>query len=380
MKLLLTTDTVGGVWTYALELCTALAPLGVRVALASMGAAPTDEQRREAGACGNVTLFESTYKLEWMEDPWDDVQEAGHWLLDIEEQVEPDVVHLNGYAHGSLPFCAPVMVVAHSCVLSWHQAVKGRSVPPAWERYRQAVCDGLRDADLVIAPSLWMLDAVERHYGRLPRTRVIANGRRAELFPAGAKEPIIFSAGRLWDEAKNLSALDAVAPKIDWPVYVAGDTCRPRSAQAAAGTAHVQCLGRLTTRELAGWLGRSSIYCLPARYEPFGLSVLEAALAGCALVLGDIPSLREIWQDAALFVNGDDPDALAAALKRLGADAALRDDLAQRSRARALQYTPRRMAAEYLEAYQGLVQLRRDSGRPVMASAAGRSFFPLPIP
>ncbi len=32
---------------------------------------------------------------------------------------------------------------------------------------------------------------------------------------------------------------------------------------------------------------------LPARYEPFGLSVLEAALSGCALVLGDIPSLRE---------------------------------------------------------------------------------------
>ena len=56
-------------------------------------------------------------------------------------------------------------------------------------------------------------------------------------------------------------------------------------------------------------MGRAAIYALPARYEPFGLSILEAALSGCALVIGDIPSLREIWADAALFVPSDGHDA-----------------------------------------------------------------------
>ena len=58
----------------------------------------------------------------------------------------------------------------------------------------------------------------------------------------------------------------------------------------------------------------TAIYASPARYEPFGLGVLEAALSSCALVLGDSPTLREPWSDAALFVPPDDHDALLTAL------------------------------------------------------------------
>ena len=57
------------------------------------------------------------------------------------------------------------------------------------------------------------------------------------------------------------------------------------------------------------WLRRATIFALPARYEPFGLSALEAGLAGCALVLGDIP-MREVWHDAAMFVPPEQPAAL----------------------------------------------------------------------
>ena len=46
--------------------------------------------------------------------------------------------------------------------------------------------------------------------------------------------------------------------------------------------------GQLTTAEVRNVINTASIYALPARYEPFGLSILEAALSGCALVLGDI--------------------------------------------------------------------------------------------
>ena len=133
-------------------------------------------------------------------------------------------------------------------------------------------------------------------------------------FTPQSKECFVLVAGRLWDEAKNLQSLVAIAPDLPWPVYVAGDRSIPTAARSESKNLHA--LGSfLRPRSRRGWPRR--IYALPARYEPFGLSVLEAGLSGCALVLGDIPSLRAIWEEAALFVPPDDTDALKPALRRL---------------------------------------------------------------
>ncbi|HOM72340.1 MAG TPA: glycosyltransferase, partial [Armatimonadota bacterium] len=94
MKILMTADTVGGVWTYSLELIQALAEHGVEVELATMGALPTPEQRTQLDDIKNVRLHSSEFKLEWMEDPWEDVECAGKWLLRLEEKLQPDIVHL----------------------------------------------------------------------------------------------------------------------------------------------------------------------------------------------------------------------------------------------------------------------------------------------
>src|SRR3954471_11927209 len=81
--ILMTADTLGGVWSYALTLADALRPYGVTVHLATMGAAPSADQRREAASLPNLTLHASTYRLEWMANPWGDVEEAGEWLLKL---------------------------------------------------------------------------------------------------------------------------------------------------------------------------------------------------------------------------------------------------------------------------------------------------------
>ena len=348
-KVLMTADTVGGVWTYAVELARGLAERGVEVALATMGAPLNDFQREKADRIPRLKVFESTFKPEWMEDSWRDVEKAGDWLLGLEERVRPDLIHLNGYAHGSLPWSAPMVMVGHSCVLSWWKAVKGEAAPEDWDRYAQEVTAGLGAADLVIAPSEAMLGSITEHYGALRHTRVILNGRDSRAFRPTAKEPIVFAAGRLWDEAKNLEALDRVAPNLPWDIFVAGENIHPDGGEIRPH--QTRLLGNLSQRALAAWLGRASIYCLPARYEPFGLSALEAALSGCALVLGDIPSLREIWRHRAVFVAPDDPEALENALKRLIDDPDRRASLAAGGRARALQLTHEKMLDSYLAAY-----------------------------
>jgi glycogen synthase len=360
-RILMTTDTLGGVWTYALELACALCRRNIQVALATLGGPLNAAQQTAARSIQGLTMFESQFKLEWMEEPWADIRRAGEWLLRLEEATQPDVIHLNSYVYGALPWSAPSLVVGHSCVLSWWEAVKGGAAPEIWARYRHEVARGLQAADLVLAPTQAMLSALERHYGCFTRSCVVPNGRDPALFRPGVKEPFILAVGRLWDEAKNVAMVDKVAPLLDWPVYIAGEDRHPAGGQVRYRA--IRALGRLGPSALASWLARAAIYALPARYEPFGLSILEAGLAGCALVLGDIPSLREVWGDAAVFVPPDDVDAFAAALQTLIRDPARRAELRVWARTRALQLTPQRMLTGYLAAYQELLQARRRGWR-----------------
>lgn len=366
-RVLMTTDTVGGVWSFSLELCAELCGRGATVLLAACGGEPDAGQRAAAQRIAGLQLCTSRAKLEWMQDPWRDVDWTGAWLLELARRFRPEVVHLNEYSHAALDWQAPVVVVGHSCVLSWFAAVRHERAPAEWDEYRRRVRAGLEAADLVVAPTGAMLAALRRHHGPLPRARVIMNGARPERFMPGDKEPMIFSAGRLWDEAKNVAALVRVAAELPWPVVVAG----PAAFDGQGGEVRlpgVRSLGRVSQEALARWLGRASIYALPARYEPFGLSALEAALAGCALVLGDVQSLREVWGSCALFVPPDDTDALSATLRRLVRDRDERQALARLGRARALELGPRRMGTAYLTAYREVLvasapgRLRRKAG------------------
>src|SRR5436853_1211639 len=236
-----------------------------------------------------------------MEDPWQDMRNAGKRLLELENKLSPHVVHLNGYAHAALPWSAPKLVVCHSCVLSWWKSVNvNLALDAKWDHYRQQVTRGLQAADVVAAPTRAMLRSIEHCYGEIEsRTVTIQNASRAELFSPGPKQPYIFSAGRLWDPAKNVAALERIAPRLDWPVYAAGDNLA--AEPTSNSSTNYRTLGFLSRNEVARWMAAASIYCAPARYEPFGLSILEAGLSGCALVLGDIPSLRELWEGAAVF-------------------------------------------------------------------------------
>jgi glycosyltransferase involved in cell wall biosynthesis len=204
-----------------------------------------------------------------------------------------------------------------------------------------------------------MLAELQRYYGHLPSSGVIPNGRDPARYGIEEKRPFIFSAGRVWDEAKNLAVLSHVAKMLDWPVCIAGSARHPDGGERPL--AHVQMLGFLEAGDMAAWLSCASIYCLPALYEPFGLSVLEAAISGCALVLGDIPSLRENWEGAAAFVPPGDERALACELQELIANGPRRASLAAAAHTRALEFTPARMAAGYLDLYLGMVTQRQSA-------------------
>lgn len=349
----MTADAMGGVWTYALELIAGLATQDVEVSLAVLGPGADEDQLRDAARAGVASIHENVGALEWMDDPWRDLDGTGDWLLDLEGRLRPDVVHLNSFVHAAAGWHAPVVSVGHSCVLSWWRAVKGEDAPRSWGRYRDAVREGLEAAAEVVAPTRWMLAELTRLYG-IDRGRVIYNGLCVPN-SRGTRAREVVAAGRLWDEAKNVGAVLKVAPQLKWPVVVAGAEVVPMS--------NVEAVGRIARAELLARLVGASVFVLPARYEPFGLGALEAALSGCALVLGDIPSLREVWGDAAVFVDPDDPADLLTRCNDLLSDPEALEGWAERARLRASTYTTAVMTESYVQVYREVA--------PRAASTAG---------
>jgi len=354
-RILLTGDTEGGVWTFALELADGLLSRGFEVFLATFGRTPTDSHKQSATEIGGLRWLHCTSKLEWMPEAWADIGRAGHWLSELARQWRPDLTHLNTLCHGTLPWDVPVVLTHHSCVSCWWQAVKRSPLPLNWHRYKQEVEHSLRAATVISAPTRSALQAVANIYNVDLRTAgVVPNGRSRHAFQARDKEDLILSAGRLWDEAKNVNALTAVASELPWPVYLAGDSRNLDGSETALTGCHF--LGKLDTAELAAWYARAAIYALPARYEPFGLSILEAALSGCALVLGDIPSLRETWHDAAAFVAPDDLPGLQEALLTLIADNAHRARMGKLAYTRGREFTQSRMVDGYVSLYESALR------------------------
>jgi glycosyltransferase involved in cell wall biosynthesis len=125
--------------------------------------------------------------------------------------------------------------------------------------------------------------------------------------------------------------------------------------------ARLECLGVQTPHAMAGLMGRASIFAHPARYEPFGLSVLEAALSGCALVVGDIEMLRENWSGAARFVSPDDPRALRTAISELIENPGERESLAAAARRRAELFSPEQHRDRYYSLYLEMMEARAGS-------------------
>jgi glycosyltransferase involved in cell wall biosynthesis len=359
-RILLTGDTVGGVWTFVTELSASLVRQGVQVQLATFGPAVTESQRARVGSIKGLNWEHRIAKLEWMNDPWAEVDAGGAWLERLAGKFKADVVHLNTLAYGDRDLSAPIVQTAHSCVLSWWANVKKTKLPQEWNQYRDRVEASLQCAELLTAPSAAALAEIASYYKIETGNAVsIHNGVDLSEFQPLSSEPFIFSACRLWDEAKNLVALAEVAPKLRWPVYLAGSAISPTGGTTAFQSCRL--LGELGRDELRTWYGRASIYVLPAKYEPFGLSVLEAALSGCALVLGDLPSLREIWGDAAIFVNPGDRNGLRREIDRLIRDRRYRNVMVKRALSRATEFSIDRMAASYLSVYNSVVKMSRRS-------------------
>jgi glycogen(starch) synthase len=366
MHILVTSDTITGVWTYTRELVTSLVTSGVRVTLVSFGEIPLPEQVTWMDHLHGLDYRPTAFRLEWMQEGENDFQDSCRYLEALIRELRPDVLHSNQYCYGALEVDLPRVIVAHGDLVSWWLAVHGHHPPEtSWlEWYRGVVSEGLGAADAVVSPSSWMRETLRACYLQPRRERVIHNGRNPIFFnPYVSKEDSVLAVGRLWDAGKQVSLLTQHPHEM--PVCIVGSEApnyAPRTpiradVKFAIDKVCVAFKGPQTEAQLRALYSRASIYAATSRYEPFGMSPLEAALSRCAIVANDIPIFREIWDDAAVYFERNNAESLAETIRMLSEDRELcraYGNLAyQRARER---FTAKRMLDDYLQLYRSLLR------------------------
>ena len=364
MHILVTADTIGGVWTYTRELVTGLIRRGEQVTLVSFGDIPIASQTRWMDGLKNFNYHPTAFKLEWMLDSEGDMIASSQYLQAIIQESKPDLLHFSQYYYGALSCDVPRVVVAHSDVLSWWSAVQQKRPPETeWLRwYRRVLARGLQAATAVVAPSRWMLEQIEIHHGKLKSGSVIYNGRTPALFnPHMTKEESIVTVGRLWDCGKNVALL--LQRELPSPVHIVGSDRHPElengvfAAETVRPNVHLD--PEQDEKQLVQTLARAAVYAATSQYEPFGLAPLEAALSRCALVASDIPPFRELWDDAAMFFRNNDAESLHDVIEHLVRDPELRRHQANLAYRHAQKrFSADRMVNDYMSLYQALIPER----------------------
>jgi glycosyltransferase involved in cell wall biosynthesis len=362
---LATADAAGSVWPYSVDLARGLARLGIETVVAVIGPPPSPAQRAAAADVEGLELVETGLPLDRLGDDSASLRAAARAVAALADATGADVVQLNmpALAAGAR-FKQPVVAVHHRCAATWWEAVHGTELPAEFAWRKQLVRAGLQAADAVVAPTVAFAAATRRIYRLSEPPRAVHYGRSPLPAPRHAPHDFVFTAGRLWDEGKNLDMLDAAAQHIPVPVRAAGSRRGPDGASVVFD--NIDCVGTLDEDELARWLSARPVFVSAALYEPFGLAVLEAASAGCPLILADIPSFREIWDEVAVFVPPRDEEGFARAIARLVADDFERAVIGRAAKERAGLYTPDAMAAQMAAIYRSLLPAVR---RPVLAAA-----------
>jgi glycogen synthase len=359
-RLFMTADAVGGVFHYALDLIAGLAGHHVHTTLAMLGP-PMSQNQRTAAQANGATVIETGLPLDWLAPDAGSVAEAAAEVANLASRYQANVVHLNMPALALASYRVPVAAVVHSCVASWWECVKRTEIPADFCWRTQLLARGLKAASTLVCPSRTFARMVSTIYG-CPAV-VVHNGRSSAPASGAKLEPVAFTAGRLWDEGKNLTTLDSAAGLMDIPLYAAGPLAGPNAAQV--NVRHIKPVGVLSETELRAHLARRPIFVCASLYEPFGLTVLEAAQAGCALVLSDIPTFRELWQGAAVFASAKEPLTFAEIITSVAADPSLRSVLGRRAQARAQIYTVEAMTERMIKIYVALLGFeasRREAG------------------
>ena len=249
------------------------------------------------------------------------------------------------------------------------------STPEFRERFTAQARDAAARADAVIAVSEFTRGQVIALLGVDPaRAYVVHHGIRVLRPPREIhREKLILHVGAI-QKRKNIGRLVAAFERLDgdWRLALAGgfgfgseEILRQIGASPARD--RIDVAGYVPAGDLPGWYARAAIFAFPSLDEGFGMPILEAMAAGVPVITSNRSALPEVAGDAAILVDPEDTDALAAALGSLTRDSDLREELSRRGAARTRLFTWEQAVSRtwrvYQEVLSGCRHQPRSSGR-----------------
>lgn len=245
-----------------------------------------------------------------------------------------------------------------------------------FEFARRLMRDALGSADAITACSRQTLEEARAFFGRdfAAPSRVVYNGIRLADFagaaPRASDRPYVFAIGRHVPQ-KGFDVLlraFAAAGHVGHDLAIAGDGPEHASLRALADelgvASRVRWAGRVDHAEAVRWFAGASLFVLPSRHEPMGIVNLEAMACGLPVIASRVGGVPELVRDGeeGLLVPAEDVAALAAALRRLCGEEALRRRLGEAGRARARQFDWSGLCDEYEQVYAEAIEHARRRG------------------
>ncbi len=245
-------------------------------------------------------------------------------------------------------------------------------------RWRRRYAATARRSTLIIADSQFTADEIHRMLG-VPRERMRVALLAADDFavpPAehdvemlarlGVQQPFVLAVGAA-DRRKNLAVLERAMPRVvdvhpGVKLVLAGPRRDVHTARPDAGWR--QTLGFVSDEELAALYRAAAVLVMPSTYEGFGLPVLEAMRLGTPVICARGSSLPEVAGTAALWVNGEDDQDLAAKIDLVLTDPVINAGLRAASLVQASRFSWDETARQTLATFEEALELAARSRRP----------------
>jgi len=233
--------------------------------------------------------------------------------------------------------------------LRWHEAALGRAL----ERASAFVTPSRAAADALIAAGapVARVNAIDEGSDHLPEPDDA--GADVVLKRLGITGPFLLSVGTL-EPRKNLARLVAAYRSArrhlpePWPLVVVGP--QGWGGQAPTDGEGVVLAGWVADPVLASLYRQARVVVYVPLLEGFGLPALEAMAAGTAVVASPMPSTG----GAALEVDPDNVEAIAAALVAVATDDTIRADLVAAGSKRAAALTWEATARAHVDLWRSL--------------------------
>lgn len=287
-----------------------------------------------------------------------------------------DLVH---FPHFNLPlaFSGPFVLTIHDLI---KHTSRGRQTTtrapflywPKYVGYKVVFSNAVRRAKKVFVPSRWVKQELGKNYPDVLGKLVVTYEGVDEVFEKRAenrkktailkkykiKKPYVVYAGSAYPH-KNLERLVEATKTLEGRVDLVLASSRNvflkrlESYLKQTGAKNTAVLGFVPDEDLAVLYQEAQAFVFPTLSEGFGLPGLEAMATGTPVICSDIPVLREVYADAALYFNPEDAQDIVRKIEEvLGFNEKTRQDIIAKGQKRAKSFSWRKMAKQTLKTYE----------------------------